>query len=211
MQRPHPAEICPWQVGKIELVRKGKLQRNDEADQHARNAPEHGGHDAGFNDAVGISSAFVLGNAAGIHPHVPGADGGHAGRKRPTLDGHPPVGRSRRFRNPGHEAERQDQRNNDMVETPRRLSARLHKVPHNCPLLTGPGRPGPSFPRRPPRFNKRSARLGGASVRPNSLSFGEACARPMIPCSFMPGSPPAALIEINPRCRPGASRFAWAR
>ena len=57
VQRPQPPEIGPGQIGKIEQMRKGELQGDDDAHQHAGDAPEHGAPDAGLDDGVRIGRA----------------------------------------------------------------------------------------------------------------------------------------------------------
>ncbi len=101
MHGPEPAEIAPGEIREIEKAREGELQGNDEADEKARDAPEHACDDSGAHDAVLIGAVRRRSRPFEIVHEQEGADQ-KRGEENPAMDSHG------RFRRPPHDKERQN-------------------------------------------------------------------------------------------------------
>jgi hypothetical protein len=103
VKRAQPTEIDPLKIGKESGVHdlwKGKLQASDEADEHARDPPEHGGDDAELDDVAYVAGLFFLGDSIGISTKQEDRGARHARHERPRLDYHRPFWRLCGFDDP---------------------------------------------------------------------------------------------------------------
>ena len=134
VQRPQTAKAGPHPVREVENIGEGQLQRDDEAHQHAGDAPEDRGDDAGLDHAVGVGPAVIGSLAARMHPQVPDADRRHAGGKGPALNDHGRIGRLGGLEQAGQETQAQNYRQHQKVDAPgnRSFSLRLHDRPSAC-------------------------------------------------------------------------------